>query len=79
MPHETSVHTRNKPTLKSLLQRGYELHAWIVVDKSPLHPGEWGICINDPNELSYNEIEMSDSSYGVTFEEALEKAIGRWR
>jgi hypothetical protein len=79
MPHETSVHTRNKPTLEALLQRGLELSAWVVVDKAPLHAKEFGVCIFDPNEFSYNEIEMSDSSYGATFEEALEKAIGRWK
>jgi hypothetical protein len=76
--HEKSVFTRNPVTLEALLKRGLELHAWMCPTSASLHAEEVGVCIHDPNDFSYEEIEVKDSSYGETFTEALHKAMGRW-
>jgi hypothetical protein len=65
--------------LERLIAKGRELHAWVVVDEAPLHAKEIGVAINDPYELSYQEIEMEDSEYAPTLIEALTKAARRWR
>lgn len=65
--------------LETLIKRGMELHAWVVVDEAPLHAKEIGAAINDPDKLSYQEIEMEDAEYAPTLIEALTKAARKWR
>lgn len=65
--------------LETLIKRGMELHAWVVVDESILHAREIGILINDPSEFSFDDAEMADCEYAPTLSEALTKAARRWR
>lgn len=65
--------------LETLIKRGLELHAWVVVDEAPLHAREIGVAINDLDELSYQEIEMEDAEYAPTLIKALTLAARRWR
>jgi hypothetical protein len=65
--------------LTTLLERGYELHAWIVPKDAIRKKGEFGVLINDPLYLDFGQADMADSEYGKTLELALVEAIRRWR
>ena len=65
--------------LETLLKRGQEVHLWVVVEEAPIHAGEFGALINDPNEFGFDDAEMEDCVYASTIIEAINLAVRRWR